>query len=190
MYLFVSVSTGFICKILDQRYFCGRNPNYYLALVLGHDEISTESLITAVFFLTLSFTPEEERAAKKIAVLDESSLEEKLYKGVSALLPSPSDDYGAVHCPYYPSHKFPSWWALLSTSKSQGLQCVPIRVNFIPATRDFSQDGAPLFPSLVIQFSAPSSPGSAAYSLDLKCDSLVGADFHLDIKVLSMYFYF
>lgn len=170
--------------------------------VVGQDKITPGSLITAAFFLCLTFSDEEEQLVKEKDSFQFVNLESivninfksgKLDVGKNF---SPVSDEVLVHAPFFPSEKIGSWTAILSigpppnmpdnTKARRSFVSTPQKIQKIPIGNNYllkkSSDSI-LPPAVLFQFPAPSEPGPLFLALDLRSDSWLNSDFHCDIKI-------
>ncbi|KAJ3413732.1 secretory subunit [Chytridiales sp. JEL 0842] len=81
-----------------------------------------------------------------------------------------------AHAPYFPSKKTPTWWVMLGDRAQNRLICLGKITDLGPAGTGPK--------SVRLQFQAPPKSGTWEFQVYVKCDSVIGCDAGMDVKMV------
>lgn len=82
-----------------------------------------------------------------------------------------------VHAPFFPADKLPSWWLTICTPNHNAFVTPPMRIHDLLTKK-----------TCTFQFAAPNNAGIVPLGMQLRSDSIIGADFDIQcaFKVTSL----
>ncbi|KAH9843634.1 Sec63 Brl domain-containing protein [Rhodofomes roseus] len=144
--------------------------------VFGERCITPQAYINIVLKLRLS--PPGAPHANGDAQTDgrsEEQREEEFLAGKTDMEDLPGDDgVSYAHAPYWPAHRKPSWWAVMSDARSNKIMIAPMKISDIPM--------GPQYRMYRQQFQGPPQSGLNRWRLHLISDTFIGEELVHDME--------
>ncbi|KZT66980.1 hypothetical protein DAEQUDRAFT_813134 [Daedalea quercina L-15889] len=144
--------------------------------VFGEKFITPQAYINIVLKLRLSppGSPHVNGNAKVNGRSDEQR-EQEFLAGKKDMEDLPDDDGASyAHAPFWPAHRKPSWWVVMSDARSNKIMIAPMKISEIPL--------GPRYRMYRQQFQGPPHPGFNHWRLHLISDTFVGEEVVHDVE--------